>query len=267
MPDPLPQPPPGTPNLSPDLGERYDVNALHAALTREKPEPREGFEPVSLWLVALTGVLLFWGGYYLANFAGRFEADEYSEVPRGIPVAGSAVDETPEQKLARIGAQVYNANCAACHQNNGEGVSGQFPPLANSDWVNVDGNNRLIRIVLNGLGGPIIVNGAAYNNQMNQFHDILGDLEIAAVLTYVRGAWGNKGGLVTEEEVAALRDEAVTRAAYTAEELLALPLKGGAGSAAAPAAEGALSLEQLQEALKALPADQLKTLLQEMSAP
>ncbi|MCW5556252.1 MAG: c-type cytochrome [Verrucomicrobiae bacterium] len=101
------------------------MTEIHAALLREQPEPRDGFEPVSLWLVALTGALLFWGGYYLANFSGRFKADEYAERPHGQATA-AALPETPEQKQARIGAQIFNGTCAACHQASGEGVPGQF---------------------------------------------------------------------------------------------------------------------------------------------
>jgi mono/diheme cytochrome c family protein len=246
--------------LRPDEGEQHDVSDIHAALLREQPDPLDGFEPVNLWLVALTGGLLFWGGYYLANFSGRFEANEYSEFPRGL-VAAAALPETPEQKLARVGGQVYN-NCAPCHQANGEGVAGQFPPLAGSDWVNVDGNSRLIRLVLHGISGPIVVNGAAYNNAMNSWKDVLGDTEIAAVLTYVRSSWGNKGGSVTPEEVKAIRAEVASRElAWTAEELLKIPTKGGA----APVSAGsAASPEDIKVLLKALPADQLKALLLEM---
>ena len=246
--------------LRPDEGEQHDVSDIHAALLREQPDPRDGFEPVNLWLVALTGGLLFWGGYYLANFSGRFEANEYSEFPRGQMVA-VALPETPEQKLSRLGAQVFN-NCAPCHQASGEGVAGQFPPLAGSDWVNVEGNARMIRIVLHGFSGPVTVNGAAYNNAMNSFKDVLSDLEIAAVLSYVRNSWGNKGGSVTPEEVKAIRAEAASRElAWTAEELLKIPTKGGAApvSAGAPA-----SPDDIKGLLKALPADQLKALLLEM---
>lgn len=244
----------------PDLGEQHDVTEIHAALLREQPEPRDGFEPVNLWLVALTGGLLFWGGYYLANFSGRFEAGEYSEHPRGQMTA-VALPESPEQELARIGAQVFN-NCAPCHQASGEGVAGQFPPLAGSDWVNVDGNARLIRIVLHGLSGPVSVNGVAYNNAMNQFKDILGDKEIAAVLTYIRNSWGNKGGAVTPDEVKAIRaEDAARELAWTSDELLKIPTKGGGGVAPTSAAPGP---DQLRELLKALPADQLKALLQDV---
>ena len=256
------------PRLAPDHGEQHDVVEIHAALLREQPDPQDGFEPINLWLVALTGVLLFWGGYYLANFSGRFEADEYSEFPRGQAAGVAALPETPEQKLARIGAQVFN-NCAPCHQASGEGLGGQFPPLAGSDWVNVDGNARIIRIVLNGLSGPITVSGQPFNNAMNQFKDVLGDTEIAAVLTYIRSSWGNKGGAVTAEEVKAIRTETAAReGAWTVDELFKLPTKGGA---AAPAPVGgtngvAPGPDKLKELLKALPADQLKTLLQEIQA-
>ncbi|MBX3733263.1 MAG: cytochrome c [Verrucomicrobiae bacterium] len=263
MPDVPPAASPSDPATRPDQGEQHDVTRIHAALLREQPEPRDGFEPVNLWLVALTGALLFWGGYYLANFSGRFEADEYSEFPRG-QVAVAAAAETPEQQLARVGAQVYNY-CAPCHQSAGQGVAGQFPPLAGSDWVNVDGNARLIRIVLHGLSGPISVNGNTYNNAMNQFGDVLSDGEIAAVLTFVRNSWGNQGGVVTVDEVRAVRAETSARdIAWSAEELLAIPATGAGG--AAPVPVGIPDLPQLLEWLKALPQEELQTLLQQLPA-
>lgn len=260
MPDASPSSSPAHSTLRPDQGELHDVTEIHAALLREQPEPRDGFEPVNLWLVALTGGLLFWGGYYLANFSGRFEGGEYSEYPHGQATAVAA-PETPEQKLARVGAQVFNANCSACHQTTGEGVPGQFPPLAGSDWVNVDGAARKIRIVLNGLNGPITVNGVAFNGAMNSFKDSLSDADIAAVLTYVGSAWGNKAPPVSVDEVKAIRAEIASRdQAWTPDELLKIPTKGGAGGAA-PAAGGPPSADQLKEWLKAMPADQLKALL------
>jgi mono/diheme cytochrome c family protein len=254
---------------NPDLGEQHDVGAIHAALTREQPEPHEGFEPVNLWLVVLTGALLFWGGSYVTQYSGGFRADEFDERQINLappPSAGGGGAEDPKAAVLKLGAQIYNNSCTPCHQAGGEGVSGQFPPLAKSDWVLVEGPNRLIRIVLSGLNGPITVNGNQYNNAMNGWRDILSDAEIAAVLSYVRNSWGNKAGLVTPEEVKAIRDATAARTEpWTAAALLEIPDSGGAAPVPVAAPAGDLTPDQLRELLKKLPADQLKPLLQELA--
>jgi|GEM_PF-73411 len=270
MPDAKKSTPPSAPLLNPDLGEQHDVGDLHAALQREQPEPKEGFEPMNLWLVVLTGGLLFWGGYYLANYSGRFEADEYSEIPRGQAVASAAV-ETPEQKTLRMGAQLYN-NCAACHLADGTGNAAlNIPPLAGSDWVLADGPNRIIRIVLNGMSGPVKVNGQVWQgNAMNPWRKTadnpsgLADEEIAAVLSYIRSAWGNKASFVTVDEVKAVSEATKDRSEpWTEVDLLAVPLKSGT---AAPSLAGAtnapLDLASLKGHLQQLPPEELKKLLE-----
>jgi mono/diheme cytochrome c family protein len=101
------------------------------------------------------------------------------------------------------GAQVYATYCATCHQGNGLGDSGRFPPLAGSEWV-TGSKEKLVRVVLNGLEGPIQVKGRPYNNVMPQ-HRFLKDEDIAAVLTYIRGQFGNRASPVSAGEVRALR--------------------------------------------------------------
>jgi len=270
MPDSNPSHQPRNPGVNPDLGEQHDVAEIHAALLREKPEPKEGFEPLNLWLVALTGGLLFWGGYYLANFSGRFEATEYSEFPRG-KVTAVAAAETPEQKTLRMGGQLY-VNCAACHLADGTGNPAlNIPPLAGSDWVQADGVNRIVRIVLHGLSGPVKVNGQVWQgNQMNPWRKTaenpsgLTDEEIAAVLSYVRNSWGNKASFVTPEEVKAVSEATKDRTeTWTEAELLQVPLKGGS---AAPVAAAALDLAGLKGQVEKLSAEDRKKLIESLQA-
>lgn len=83
-------------------------------------------------------------------------------------------------------------------------MTGVYPPLAGSDWM-AKSNDTLIKIVLHGLMGQIEVKGIKYNNVMSPWGSALDDEEIANVLTYVRSSWGNTGGLVTAEEVKAIR--------------------------------------------------------------
>ncbi|HEX9844539.1 MAG TPA: c-type cytochrome, partial [bacterium] len=111
-----------------------------------------------------------------------------------------------KSKAERIafGQRTFNQICAACHQQNGQGIPGAFPPLAGSDFLNAD-KERAIGVVINGLSGAITVNGKPYNSQMPSLQ--LGDEDIANVLTYVYSQWGNKGHEVKPEEVAKHRKQ------------------------------------------------------------
>ncbi|VVM06559.1 c-type cytochrome [Methylacidimicrobium tartarophylax] len=111
---------------------------------------------------------------------------------------------------AKRGEQLYMMNCAACHQPTGTGIPAVYPPLAGSPMT-AGGSKRAVAIVLNGLQGPITVNGAQYNGPMQPWKAILSDDKIASILTYVRQAWGNKGTPVTPEQVKAARAEYAQR--------------------------------------------------------
>ena len=115
--------------------------------------------------------------------------------------AGQARAQTPAQRIER-GRAFFAQNCAACHQANGQGLPGAFPPLARSDFLNAD-TRRAIGVVLNGLSGPVTVNGTAYNGVMPALS--VSDEDAANVLTYVYSQWGNNGTVVTTEQVRAAR--------------------------------------------------------------
>lgn len=100
------------------------------------------------------------------------------------------------------GKEVFAKTCIACHQANGQGVPNAFPPLAKSDYLNKD-TNRAIKTVLNGLSGPVTVNGKKFNAMMTP--QALSDQQIADVLTYVYSSWGNNGTKVTPAMVKAQR--------------------------------------------------------------
>ncbi len=101
------------------------------------------------------------------------------------------------------GEGVYFANCVACHLPKGTGLEGAFPPLAGSDYLADRG--KVVSTVLYGNDGPITVNGVQYNGVMPGFA-YLSDEEIAAVITYVFGSWGNDLPEVSPEDVAAVRN-------------------------------------------------------------
>jgi nitrite reductase (NO-forming) len=96
------------------------------------------------------------------------------------------------------GKRVYTQLCFACHQPEGQGMPGVFPPLAASDWLMAD-KKRAITALIGGLSGPVSVNKQTYNGVMPP--SMLSDEQIASVLTYVRNSFGNSGDVVTVEEV------------------------------------------------------------------
>jgi len=107
-----------------------------------------------------------------------------------------------EGDLLATGEKTFNNVCAACHQANGQGVPGAFPPLVNSDFLKAD-TKRAIEAVIKGLTGEITVNGAKYNGAMPPM-GYLKDEEIAGALSYVLSKW-NGGGSVSVADVAAVR--------------------------------------------------------------
>jgi mono/diheme cytochrome c family protein len=113
------------------------------------------------------------------------------------------VNDNLDKDKPVAGGKVYGVYCSACHQRNGMGDSQRFPPLAGADWVTGD-KDRLIKILLKGLEGPIEVKGQSYNNVMPQ-HSFLKDEEISEVLTHIRTNFGNNAGPVTTEEVTKVR--------------------------------------------------------------
>ncbi len=103
----------------------------------------------------------------------------------------------------KAGEVLYAGTCSVCHQTSGAGLPGVFPPLAKSDYL-LANKRRAAEIVLNGLSGPVTVNGAAFNSVMPPMSQ-LNDDEVANILTYVLNTWGNKAGQVSAAEVAEIR--------------------------------------------------------------
>jgi mono/diheme cytochrome c family protein len=101
---------------------------------------------------------------------------------------------------AAAGQKVFTTNCSSCHQANGKGQPGVFPPLAGNAVVTGPAD-KVIHIVKNGLSGKISVNGTTYNGQMPAWKGTLSDSDIASVVTYIRSAWGNKASAVTASQV------------------------------------------------------------------
>ena len=239
-----------------DYRETADITEVHASIIREHGEPRTGTMPIPMWLGALTAGTLCWAGAYIGAFHGGFSPsiyNEYESTPAAffpLPAQGGAGAGAEELPLVQLGEKIYTKNCAVCHQPSGIGQPGAVPPLAGSEWV--DGSEasekRLLSILLRGATGPITVKGGNYNSAaMQGFGAQMKPRELAGVLTYIRQAWGNKGGEITEAHVAAAKKVVADKVGpYTEVELKAIPVSemldvpaGDAKPVAAPAPKSA----------------------------
>lgn len=135
-----------------------------------------------------------------AMYSGKQAEADYH--PKGSAAAQSAT-VMPMKAAGAGGATLYQTYCMGCHQAEGQGMPGTFPPLAKSDYLKAD-VTRAIETVVNGLSGPIQVNGQNYNGTMPPMGH-LKDEDIADILTYVRSSWGNVGDPVSAAEVASVR--------------------------------------------------------------
>jgi mono/diheme cytochrome c family protein len=193
------------------------IQQVHAQLQKQKPDKANGYSFLPLGILGLMCSSVFFGSIYLAHYSIRFDPLVTSEhAKREKPGAVVQVAATP----AVLGKKVFSSICITCHQATGMGVPGVYPPLAGSEWAQGD-EERIIRIVLHGLNGPITVESKEFNNAMAALGSVLKDEQIANALTYVRQEWGNKAPEVKAETVARIRAEVGNRSApWTAAELL-----------------------------------------------
>ncbi|MEO0039827.1 MAG: hypothetical protein RIS38_775, partial [Verrucomicrobiota bacterium] len=169
------------------------------------------------------------------DLADNPEAAKYlkGELKIGQPVAEAGTQSKParkltaaEDKIFKLGREIYfrDAHCATCHQADGKGLENIYPPLAKSNWL--DDDERIIKILLKGVWGPITVNGKNYDPTkgvppMMGFGGLLNDQEAAAVLSYVRLSFGNNGKFVSPETVKKVRAATQDRVNfYQTDELL-----------------------------------------------
>ena len=193
------------------------IQQVHAQLQRIKPEKKHGYSLLPLAILGLMCAAVFFGSIYLAHNSIRFDRFVYNDqASREKPGVLKIAAATPHD----LGKRVFTTICQACHQQSGQGVPGVFPPLAGSEWAQ-GSEERIIRIVLFGLNGPITVEGKDYNNAMASLGGMLKDEQIANVLTYIRSEWGNNAPEVKPETVARIRAEVGGRTApWTSAELL-----------------------------------------------
>lgn len=208
------------PEFSPpeETREDVDIQQMHAPILREQAEPREGFEPINPTLTIAFGLLVFLCGYYLATYSGDFRGDVFNEIRHEGPTTQASKPVDP----AVLGQRLFNGKCVACHQPDGKGRPGQFPPLAQSEWL-LGPPEIPVRILLFGLQGDVTVAGQHFNGNMPAFGEQLKDEQIAAVLTHVRQEWGNKADPVPAELVTRIRKTDHRKQPWTAELLKAAP--------------------------------------------
>ncbi len=230
-----------------------DLDRLHSAVKREKVDLAPESQPAPLWAMFLLMFVAIVAGGQLGPMTGGWSFDISNPFaaangggdPRpGGAGAGDALD--PFALAMKKGGSGY-AVCGGCHQGNGGGLPGQFPPLAKSEYV-LGGTERLIRIVQHGLTGPVTVNGQGFNTAggMQPFGATMSSQDLANVLTFVRNSWGNEGTMITKEMVQKVRDEEKRASQWTVPELESfakkdvpgpIPAGPGATAAAAPAAK------------------------------
>jgi mono/diheme cytochrome c family protein len=195
--------------------------ASHEKPLGRQPDDRANYrlQPLGI-LFFLSGLILF-SATYLNRYSGHFDPTIYNELLK--PTKGEAVASKPDP-IAQ-GKRLFNSSgaCFTCHQPSGVGVPGVYPPLAGSEWVQ-GSEERVVRIVLNGLHGEVSVKGSTYNASAMPSFGASGagwsDEKIADVLSYVRQEWGNKAPPITPDKVAAIRAKVADHTQWTQDDLL-----------------------------------------------
>lgn len=180
-----------------------EPNKPTKAQQREHAEPSEGYKPVPLAAALIVlGVVLFGAGYiFFSEPFGRADLGDQRTLSDLMAKPATATASA----TSADGAQIFSANCVACHQANGKGIPGVFPNLDGSEWVSGDAR-VLINILLHGITGEMTVSGAVYNGAMPAFPQ-LGDAELAAVASHIRSAWSNKSAAIEAAQVAEVRQD------------------------------------------------------------
>ncbi|MEO7415204.1 MAG: cytochrome c [Opitutaceae bacterium] len=199
--------------------------AVHEKLLGKQPDENANYSLMPLVLLFVFSGLIFWAGTYLNRYSGQFDPGIFNE--NALSTKGAVVAAPPQDPM-KVGASVYAVTCANCHLATGLGQTGTIPPLAESEWV-TGSEERLVRIALYGVMGPIKVKGTDFNGVMPPHGKVPGspynltDERVAAVLTYVRQSFGNNAPAITGVQVAAIRGKEGERKAMTQDELMKMP--------------------------------------------
>lgn len=192
------------------------------ASTGQDTEPTVGSGNVPMWLMMLPLLLAFWGAMYFDWHGGWFNSSVHAPYT-SVAELTMLQPSTGGDRILIRGKLVYDQVCALCHGVDGAGKPAQAPTFINADWVISENPAQLIRIPLQGISGPIIVNGEEWNLAMPAMGASLPDDDLAAVLSYMRGAWGNQASPITPEQVQEVREATKSRTQpWTATELQAV---------------------------------------------
>jgi len=145
-------------------------------------------------------------GFYLGKGDERVFINYASPDPVLRSFLQSVMDGSSDPNAQ--GREIFMRICAACHQKDGDGKDGVAPPLVGSEWALTPVQSRLVRIVLNGVAGPIHVRGRDWNLAMPPWRENLNDDQVAVVLSFIRTSLGtNHAAVIAPEAVAVVRRE------------------------------------------------------------
>lgn len=183
-------------------------------------EPKAARREIPIWPILVFFIILYWGMVYFDERSGWGNSQVYAPY-RSLAQLQACQPATGGEDLAR-GKTVYENVCALCHNTDGTGKPNQAPPFAGSEWA-LGNPNRMIRIPLAGLTGPVQVKGQQWALSMPAMGAALSDEDLAAALSYIRQSWGNKASAITPEQVKAVKAEVGARTQpWTAEQLNAV---------------------------------------------
>jgi mono/diheme cytochrome c family protein len=201
-----------------------DLMASHEKLLKTPPDEAGRYKLLPIAILFTLSALILFSGTYLNRYTGHYSPLIFNETAKPSTGAAAAIAVDP----VALGKKEFENICITCHQATGLGMPGVYPPLAGSEWVN-GSPERVIRIVLYGLKGDVHVEGHEFNaaampvfgQEPNSPYNWSDD-KIAAVLTYVRQAFGNKSGPITTAQVDAVKQAVGQRAEMSEADLNAV---------------------------------------------
>jgi mono/diheme cytochrome c family protein len=222
--------------MNPDSNQNIDyrttlnVARVHNATARENPDRFAESRPVSLWVslgaIALSAIgATYFGSNVGFGAAGSVNYNKFgaSYQPQPPPYEGPGAEAGPVDPIAE-GEKVYKSICVNCHQQNGLGVPGQYPPLDGSEWV-IGSDERVAAIVGYGLSGPVTVKGQSFGAAVMVPHrpPVLTPKKLAYVISYIRNAWSNRAGTVAPEGIEEFLKRTGERGLFSAPEVDQIP--------------------------------------------
>lgn len=196
-------------NAQEPLKNEVSELALHDKEMREIVEPYEAPAAGPKWFYLFMVISLAIASFYLGRHMGKLDASTHiGFFEKNKPADTSAV--TAAQSPAS-GAALFTSKCASCHQADGKGLPGAFPPLEKSEFV-LGNPERLISIVLKGLTGPLEVEGKPFNGTMPAWGEQMTDPELVAVINHIRNKLGtNQAGEIQLQDVQKVREQTASR--------------------------------------------------------